>query len=154
MSARKHLSKKFFLQSTETIARELLGCTLHRRLKNGRVQVYRIAETEAYLGPIDPAAHSFKGETKRTKSMFQEGGIFYVYLIYGMYYCLNVVTQKKGFGEAVLIRALQPLDGSKDSSLMGPGKLCRELDIDKRFDGAPCDGEELWIEKMPVKISE
>ncbi len=136
------------MQPTEVVARELLGCTLHRRWKNGRTFSARIAETEAYLGLNDPASHAYKGETLRNKSMFAEGGIFYVYLIYGMYYCVNVVTQPKGVGEAVLIRALQPLDGSKDPEIMGPGRLCRYLDITKqKFDGVPCDGDELWIER-------
>jgi len=142
----------FFLGDTKAIAQKLLGCQLHRRLPDGKIFSAQIAETEAYLGRRDPASHSFRGPTARNRSMFLEGGHFYVYLIYGMYHCLNVVTGPKDHGEAVLIRALKPLDGS--AAILGPGRLCRELKIDRSLDGSHFLHEGLWLSrgKTPRRI--
>jgi DNA-3-methyladenine glycosylase len=154
--ASKTLPLEFYRRKTETVARELLGCTLVHRV-NGRRVAGRIVETEAYIGIEDPACHSFGDRrTTRIKSMYLEGGHAYVYLIYGMYHCFNVVTREKGVPEAVLIRAVEPLEGI-DLSTNGPGKLCRAMNIDRAScDGLRLNGRELFIEKSttPLQRSE
>ena len=134
------LSKDFYNRNALSVARDLLGKVLVRRI--GKVTVrYRIIETEAYCGTKDLACHSSRGRTKRTEIMFGPAGRAYVYMIYGMYHCLNIVTKEAG--GAVLIRAgeLVPRPKSKlklpvESRLNGPGILCRELKIDKKLNGA------------------
>lgn len=132
---------KFYYNDTVNIARGLLGKILIHLLPEGLV-MGKIVETEAYLSRDDPACHAVRGETKRNEAMFGPPGNAYVYLIYGMYYCFNVVTGKEGTGEAVLIRALEPLEGimemqqrrgiSELSNLTnGPGKLCQAMGINK-----------------------
>ncbi|HVK60908.1 MAG TPA: DNA-3-methyladenine glycosylase, partial [Bdellovibrionales bacterium] len=135
MMARK-LPFSFYQRDTEEVARELLGKTLVHVLKTGQRVSGRIVETEAYLGARDAAAHSRGGlRSKRTESMFLPGGHAYVYLIYGMHYCFNVVTREADEPQAVLIRALEPIEGiefmrrrrrvKRDLDLCsGPGKLC------------------------------
>lgn len=113
---------------------------------NGHRQVGRIVETEAYQGPEDLAAHSARGRTARTEVMFGPPGHAYVYLIYGCWNCLNVVTAAQGTPHAVLIRGLEPVDGI-DNTTHGPGLLCRALHIDRSLSGADLDGEVLWIEE-------
>jgi len=127
------LDKKFFLQPTLKVARSLLGKHLVVNRRN-RYQEGIIIETEAYIGFKDKASHAFKGKTERNKIMWEEGGLLYVYLIYGMYHCLNIVTEKKGYPAAVLIRALQPIKGIQGKT-DGPGKLCRELGITRADTG-------------------
>jgi DNA-3-methyladenine glycosylase len=116
----------------------LLGCVLSRQTPEGLLSV-KIVETEAYHQD-DPASHSFNGLTKRTAPMFEEGGHIYVYFTYGMHYCVNIVVGKKGTGEAVLIRAGEPLEGieimKKHRGIRtihqltnGPAKLCQALGI-------------------------
>ena len=135
-----HLSRAFFEQDTVTVAKALLGHCFVRREPDGRVTAGRIVETEAYCGYSDPACHSYKGKSARTRAMFGPRGHAYIYLIYGMYNCLNVVSGPPGEPEAVLIRALEPVDGfdlmearrgtDKIKQLMsGPGKLCMAMDI-------------------------
>lgn len=148
----------FYRRSTELVAKELLGKKLCRRLSNGLLLSGKIVETEAYVGHKDKGCHAFGGKkTARTQVMFEEGGLAYIYLIYGMYHCLNVVTHKKNCPEAVLIRALEPLDEvdlmkmkSRESRvqkiLNGPGKLCKVLEIDKSLNTHVLDSEPLWIE--------
>jgi len=99
--------------------------------------VGRIVETEAYLGPHDRAAHSARGRTARTEVMFGPPGHAYVYLIYGMYHCMNVVTQAEGLASAVLLRALEPVAGLEGdfANTRGPGLLCRAMGIDRRLNG-------------------
>ncbi|MFK8182201.1 MAG: DNA-3-methyladenine glycosylase [Phormidesmis sp.] len=145
------------------VAPELIGCTLFRQLPNGPLIRATIVETEAYA-PGDPACHAYKGLTKRNAAMFGPPGHSYVYLIYGMYHCLNVVTESSGTGSAVLIRALaldtlppnlEPNQTKKPHRVAaGPGKLCRALDIDRSLDGklyAPENG--LWLTHRESPVS-
>lgn len=124
----KRLKRSFFNRCTLTVAQDLIGKVL---VFNGHQGI--ITETEAYMGFEDPASHAAKGETPRTKIMFGEPGFSYVYLIYGMYHCLNIVTEQKGFPAAVLIRGLSLLNNSQEKILLnGPGKLCKYLGITKK----------------------
>lgn len=129
------LKQAFYNQNTLNVAQKLLGCFLNRRIDDGRIVKARIIETEAYIGQDDLACHASKGRTKRNEAMFGPAGRWYVYMIYGMYHCLNVVTEDKGFPAAVLIRAVKldpaslKLCGAR--CLCGPGKLCRDLKIDR-----------------------
>lgn len=141
-------------------ARALLGQVLVTELDGVRTSGI-ISETEAYMGKIDRASHAWGGRrTARTETMYAEGGISYVYLIYGMYYCMNVVVNDKEIPEAVLIRELIPLEGvdamlrrrkasNRSVSLRhltdGPGKLCRALGIDKALNAVPLDGDKMYI---------
>lgn len=125
----KSLPKEFFLKNTIDVARELIGKVLVRRIENGDIIAARIVETEAYLNENDLASHSAPGLTKRNKPMFDEGGTLYVYKIYGFHFCINFVTEKKGFGCAVLIRAGEPLLGieimKRNRNTDKLEKLCR-----------------------------
>jgi DNA-3-methyladenine glycosylase len=153
----KPLPLRFYQRDTELVARELLGARLWRRLPDGTRLSGLIVETEAYLGMNDRACHTFGGRrTARTETMYAAGGVAYVYLIYGMYYCLNAVTRSHGEPEAVLIRALAPELGSElwreslprlkpAQWLSGPGRLCRGMQIDKAQNGLPLQSESLWI---------
>lgn len=125
------LDQKFFQQPTLKVAKKLLGKKL---IFNNLCGI--INETEAYIGEDDPACHAAKGKTKRTAVMYGMAGYSYVYMIYGMYYCLNIVTENEGFPAAVLIRGLTlpadkiiKLNSNKDLILNGPGKLCSYLEI-------------------------
>jgi DNA-3-methyladenine glycosylase len=133
MSASK-LPRSFYAQETLTVARELIGMHLVHSTARGD-QVGRIVETEAYKGPKDLAAHSARGRTARTEVMFGPAGHAYVYLIYGFWHCLNVVTADHGIPHAVLLRAIEPIVGI-DNTTHGPGLLCRALHIDKSLNGA------------------
>lgn len=139
------LNKSFYLKDTLEVAKSLLGCVLCRRI-DGKVIRGIIVETEAYTQD-DPACHTYKGITNRSKVMFEEGGISYVYFIYGMHYCFNVVTEKKDLGCAVLIRALEPLNCNLKTN--GPSKLCKALSITKDLNGIDLttDKSDIWIEK-------
>lgn len=105
----------------------------------------RIVEVEAYVGEKDRACHASRGRTPRTEVMFGPAGHAYVYLIYGMYHCLNIVTEPEGFAAAVLIRAIEPLEGI-DGSATGPGRLCRAMKIDRRHNGIDMTGGLLFVE--------
>ncbi|HZS07409.1 MAG TPA: DNA-3-methyladenine glycosylase [Blastocatellia bacterium] len=118
------LPASFYHRHTVDVARELLGAWLVRRLRRGKVLAGRIVETEAYLAD-DPAMHAYRGRTERNAPLFGHPGTSYVYFIYGMYHCFNVVTEAEGTPAAVLIRGL---DHIADAS--GPGKICRALGID------------------------
>jgi DNA-3-methyladenine glycosylase len=121
-------------QPPERAARFLLGQILVRRGRHPRA--CRIVETEAYLGEGDPAAHSFRGQTPRTRPLWGPPGTVYVYFIYGMHHCLNVAVDREGAPGCVLIRAAEPLGGVGDRVLSGPGRLCRALGLDRRDSGA------------------
>lgn len=149
---KKPLLRKFYQQPTLKVAKELLGKYLVREI-NGSFLIGKIVETEAYVGENDLASHASKGKTLRNQVMYGPPGHAYIYFIYGMYFCLNVVTEKEGFPAAVLIRALEPTDeslGSKARSLevaSGPGKLCRWMKITKEFNGWDLTkGQKLWVE--------
>lgn len=140
--------------STE-IAPDLLGCTLVRHFPNQQTMRGIIVETEAY-GPEDPACHAYRRRTPRNQIMFAPAGFSYIYLIYGIHHCFNVVTDGEGIASAVLIRALEletppPITGKKQSQLQrlaaGPGKLCRALQIDLSLSSLPLSvGQSLWLE--------
>jgi DNA-3-methyladenine glycosylase len=122
----------FFARPTATVARDLIGKVIVRRGERGSLRLCRIIEVEAYLGPRDQASHARRGPTPRTAIMFGPPGRLYVYLIYGMYHCMNFVTERDGQAGAVLIRAAEPLlgiAGDPASTLRGPGKLCRALGV-------------------------
>lgn len=139
----RKLPRVFYDRDTVEVAHELLGkCLVHRH--GGIEQVGRIVEVEAYLGPHDLAAHSAKGLTPRTKPMFGPPGHAYVYLIYGIYHCMNVVTQAEGTASAVLLRALEPVR-NVDARTQGPGLLCRALQIDKRLNGHDLLSDDFYI---------
>ena len=129
----RKLPRAFYDRDTIAVARELLGKLLVHRA-GGVTRIGRIVEAEAYLGPHDLAAHSARGLTPRTKVMFGPPGHAYVYLIYGMYYCMNVVTQAEGKASAVLLRALEPVKNVAGRT-QGPGLLCSAMDIDRRLNG-------------------
>jgi len=139
----RRLSRTFYARDTTTVARDLLGKHLIH-LVDGSQRVGRIVEVEAYLGPHDRAAHSSKGLTPRTRVMFGPPGHAYVYLIYGMHHCLNVVTEPEGHGAAVLIRALEPVRNLPGKA-SGPGLLCKALGVDRGLDGADLLGDRLFI---------
>lgn len=139
------LDQAFYRQRTLTVARALIGLHLVHRAGSER-RFGRIVETEAYLGPADRAAHSARGRTARTAVMFGPPGHAYVYLIYGMWHCLNVVTGDEGVPHAVLLRALEPLAGLEGRA-SGPGLLCRAMGIDRRHNGLDLCGDTLWIER-------
>ena len=169
------LKREFYLRPTVVVARELLGCYLCRQYRN-ELLIGRIVEVEAYPGINDPASHSFIGQTRRNATMFREGGRLYVYFIYGMHFCANVVTGAEGAGAAVLLRALEPLRGiqtmrrnrfegtSADSArpdlqlCNGPAKLCNALKISGDEDGTDLCGREIWVGRgepcdEPVTVS-
>ena len=139
------LSRSFYTRDTLTVAKELLGKHLVRRVGNGEL-VGRIVEVEAYGGGDDPASHAYRGVTARSRLMFGEGGFAYVYFTYGKHYCFNVVTGREGVAGAVLVRALEPLSGieimrrnrgmkSVRDLTNGPGKLTEAMGITREQNG-------------------
>ncbi len=137
------LPRAFYDRDTIEVAQELLGKLLVR-VVDGVERVGRIVEVEAYLGPHDLAAHSARGLTPRTRVMFGPPGHAYVYLIYGMYHCVNVVTQADGIASAVLLRALEPVRNVSGRT-QGPGLLCRALEIDRRLNGHDLLSEDFYV---------
>jgi len=154
------LSREFYARDTLVVARQLLGQRLVRRLESARLSG-RIVEVEAYVGETDRACHAACGRTARNAVMYGPPGHAYVYFIYGMHHCLNVVTADEGFPAAVLIRALEPVEGLEtmrrlrrgrpDRELTnGPAKLCQALAIDRTFNGLDlCADGPLFIEAGP-----
>lgn len=147
-SKRKILPRTYFSRPTVTVARSLIGKYIVRVI-DGRILAGKIVEVEAYVGSQDKACHASKGRTQRTEVMFGQAGVAYVYLIYGMYHCLNVVTEREEFPSAVLIRAIE-IDGEL---IDGPGRLCRALEIDRGLNRADLtEGESLWFEDRGVVL--
>jgi len=158
------LQSNFYRRDTLTVARDLVGKYLVRAMDDALL-VCRITETEAYIGAIDKACHAYGGRcTERTKTLYAAPGTVYVYLIYGMYHCLNLVTEEEGTASAVLIRGAVPVCetdkiscnrfGVKVDSLTayqrknflnGPGKLCRGLAITRAENGLSADNERIWV---------
>ena len=152
------IERDFFNRPTLTVARELLGQRLVREIDGQRLSGL-IVETEAYIGPNDSASHASRGRTARTEVMFGPPGQTYVYFVYGMYYMLNLVTEPEGFPAAVLIRAVEPVEGvavmrayrrpanNEVNLTNGPGKLCQALAIDKTLHNWDIAlGQKLWLE--------
>ena len=139
----RKLPRDFYDRDTVDVAKDLLGKHLVH-VHGGVERVGRIVETEAYLGPHDLAAHSAKGLTPRTKVMFGPPGHAYVYLIYGIYHCMNVVTQREGLASAVLLRALEPVK-NVDARTQGPGLLCRALYVDRTQNGHDLLSDDFYI---------
>lgn len=153
------LGQDFYQQDALVVAKDLLSKLLVREIEGTKI-ICRIVETEAYIGPEDKGCHAYQNKrTKRTEVMFWSGGHAYIYLIYGMYHCLNVVTGQKNKPEAVLIRAIEPITGInriKENRVIkskkiedltnGPGKLCQALAIDKKLNGYDLiSGNDLYI---------
>jgi DNA-3-methyladenine glycosylase len=150
------LPRSFYERSTVVVAKQLLGKYLVRKHPKGDT-VGRIVETEAYVGPQDLACHASRGRTARTEVMFGPPGHAYVYFIYGFYNMLNLVTEAKDYPAAVLIRAVEPVDGielmrsRRKNGLLrnlasGPGKLCQAFGIDRSLNGADLCASELFVE--------
>src|SRR3990172_8071609 len=127
----RKLPRAFYDRDTIAVARDLLGKYLVH-ISRGVERIGRIVEVEAYLGPHHLAAHSARGLTERTKVMFGPPEHTYVYMIYGMYFCMNVVTQREGHASAVLLRAVEPVANIGERT-QGPGLLCRAMHIDRRL---------------------
>jgi DNA-3-methyladenine glycosylase len=139
----KKLDRDFYSRPTALVARALLGCVLvHRRGDDERAG--KIVEVEAYLGAHDLASHTSKGITPRTRIMYGPPGHAYVYLIYGMHHCMNVVTEAEGNGCAVLIRALEPVCNLSGNT-RGPGLLCKAMGLDKTQNGHDLLSDDLYI---------
>ena len=161
----KPLPSSFYNRETVTVARELLGKILVRKI-DGQILTGRIIETEAYTGPGDPASHAFRGPTPRSRIMFGAAGIAYVYFCYGVHHLLNVVTENDGTAGAVLIRGLEPMEGidrmmknrknQKEKGLMdGPGKLTQALEITLSLNGCNLiNSKELYIIEGKTKPGE
>ena len=137
------LPRSFYDREPIAVARELLGKHLVH-VSDGVERIGRIVEVEAYLGPHDLAAHSARGRTKRTEVMFGPPGHAYVYLIYGVYYCMNVVTQPEGVASAVLLRAVEPVRNIEGRT-QGPGLLCQAMHIDRRLNGHDLLSDDFFI---------
>src|SRR6266478_5806655 len=137
------LPRTFYDRDTMTVAKDLLGKYLIHH-SQGIEYIGKIVEVEAYLGPHDLAAHSAKGLTKRTKVMFGPPGHAYVYLIYGMYHCMNVVTEQEGHGSAVLLRAIEPIKNAEGRT-QGPGLLCQAMHIEKRLNAHDLLSDDFYI---------
>jgi DNA-3-methyladenine glycosylase len=130
--------REFYRRDTAVVAQDLIGAWLARRHR-GRWYGARIVEAEAYLGSKDAAAHTWRGRrTRRVEPMYMDGGHLYVFFIYGMYFCANIVTRMEGIGEAVLLRAAEGPLGAPPRLLSGPGRLCAALGIT-----AACSGQDL-----------
>ena len=139
----RKLPRLFYDRDTTLVAQELLGKWLVRH-SDGIERIGKIVEDEAYLGEHDLASHSSKGLTRRTQTMFGPPGHAYVYLIYGVHHCMNVVTEREGCGAAVLLRAVEPVKNLAGRT-QGPGLLCRAMDIDRRLNAHDLLSEEFFI---------
>ena len=140
------LPTSFYQRDVLKVAPELLGKTLVRKFSDGQTKRYKITEVEAYRGGDDKACHANKGKTPRTEVMFREGGLVYVYLIYGIYWMLNIVTGEENDSSAVLIRGLEDISG--------PGRVGKALHLDKSFYGEDLStSERIWIVSSEADVS-
>lgn len=140
------LPASFFRRDVLDVAPELLGKILVRKFSNERTEKYMITEVEAYRGGEDKACHANKGKTPRTEVMFHEGGLVYVYLIYGMHWMINIVTGKVNDSSAVLIRGL--------ATISGPGRVGKALQLDKSFYGENLsESDRIWIEESDAEVN-
>ncbi len=156
----KKLPREFYNRDVLTVAEEILGKTLVHITKDGVVKG-KIVEVEAYNGLCDKAAHSYKNlRSKRTEIQYGEGGYAYVYLIYGMHHCMNIVVNRENLPEVLLLRALQPIDGlelmkkrrkTENVKMLcnGPGKLCQAMEITREHYGEDLCGENFYLENTP-----
>jgi DNA-3-methyladenine glycosylase len=143
MFSGKRLSKEFYIRDVLDVAPELIGKNMVIRLGDGVYGRFQVTEVEAYRGSEDKACHAYKGRTSRTEIMFHEGGRLYIYLVYGMYWMLNVVTGKENIPQAVLIRGVE--------NYSGPGKLTKSFGIDRTFYGEDLDiSEKIWFEDFGI----
>jgi DNA-3-methyladenine glycosylase len=165
MKHKTKLQKKFYMLDVHTVAKELLGKIFVRVIGENCLSG-KIVEVEAYDGSIDESSHSFGGKTKRNEVMFNGGGFLYVYFTYGMHFCANIVTGKINDGKAILLRALEPLDGIDMMALNrynkkeitqkelinltnGPAKICEAFGIARRENGTDLCGDEIFILNSP-----
>lgn len=159
----KKIKKDFYNRNTLKVAREILGKFLVRKIGD-KIISGKIIEVEGYVGPNDLASHASRGKTLRTAPMFGFPGHAYVYLVYGLNYCFNIVTEKENYPAAILIRALEPADGidlikkNRKAKMPicnltnGPGKLCQALKIDKSLNTLDLTKNILWVEDRGIKI--
>jgi len=162
----KRIRRNFFTRPTLKVAKELLGKFIVRKYKGKKI-IGKIVETEAYIGPEDRASHGYQmKKTERNRAEYLIGGHIYIYLVYGMYYQLNISTEKEGLPRCVLIRALEPIVNNKlkffkindkvikiNQIANGPGKLCRYLKLDKSFYGEDLvKSKRIWLEDWAIKI--
>lgn len=152
------LTKKFYLRKTEKVAKDLLGKIIVKNIEDNIILAGKIVETEAYLSQNDSASHSANGITKRNEAMFDEGGIIYVYKIYGIHHCINVVTEQDSIGSAVLIRAVEPLMGIEKMKKLrgteniynlcnGPAKLAQAFDFNIKDNSSSLFNSKLFIQQ-------
>ena len=151
------LPREFYDRPTLTVAKDLLGKVLIKQAPSGILQL-KIVDVEAYVGPKDKACHASKGRTTRTEIMFGPAGFTYVYLIYGMYHCLNIVTEREDYPAAILIRGLEVLGevhpGALPTRIDGPGRVCRFLEVNRTHNGLDATvGTTLWIEDQGLAVS-
>jgi DNA-3-methyladenine glycosylase len=161
--SRMKIKRNFYNRNTIKVARDLLGKFLVRKIGK-KIISGKIVETESYVGPSDLASHASRGKTARTAPMFGPPGHAYIYLVYGLNYCFNIVTEKENYPAAVLIRAIEPTEGidwmrrhrhaPKDERSIsnGPGKLCQALKIDKTLNNFDLTDRALWLEDRGLKI--
>lgn len=145
----KRLARKFYTQPTLKVAKQMLGKYLVRKIGRKKL-IGKIVEIEAYIGPEDKASHAFGGKrTERNKAEWLIGGHIYIYLVYGMYWQLNISTGKEGQPECVLIRALEPILATYEvANTNGPGKLCKWLELNKSFYGEDLTkSKRIWLEQ-------
>src|SRR5659263_273809 len=145
------LPRAFYDRDTVAVAKDLLGKHLVH-VSHGVERIGRIVEVEAYLGPHDLASHSSRGLTARTRVMFGPPGHAYVYMVYGMHFCMNVVTERDGHASAVLIRAIEPVQ-NVEGSTRGPGRLCKAMHIDRRLNEHDLTSDDFHIADPPVSES-
>ncbi|PID56965.1 MAG: 3-methyladenine DNA glycosylase [Ignavibacteriae bacterium] len=167
----KKLKKEFYIQDNLTVAKLLLGkIFVYNNPITKKILSGKIVEVEAYDGNLDEAAHTYIGKTERNKIMFNEGGFLYVYFIYGIHFCANIVTGNKNHGTAVLLRAMEPKEGIKEFSLNkygrikisdkekinllnGPAKICKAFGIDRSFNSTDLTSDKIYLLDAP-KIEE